>query len=110
MIQEHIEQIEAKVEAAENISSETKGELLNLLAKLKSEIAALPEQHLEDAQSIALFADVSTQEATRTERKPRLIEAALQGLTSSAEEFEASHPELAQAANRLAAVLSNMGI
>src|SRR5438105_4573704 len=110
MIPEHIEQIEAKVEAAKNISDETRKELLGLLSALKSEIGPLAKTHDEDAESIARFADASAHEATRTEKKPELIDAAVKGLSSSVEGFETSHPTLVQIVNRIAVVLSNMGI
>ena len=54
--------------------------------------------------------DASTHEATRAEKKPKLIEAALNGLTASVESFEASHPKLAEVVNQIAIRLSNMGL
>ena len=110
MIQEQIEKIEAKISSSEHISAETRVELQGLLASLKSQIAALDQTHSEDAASIARFAEVSAHEATREEKKPQLVEAGLQGLTSSVEGFESSHPVLVQNVNQLALVLSNMGI
>lgn len=110
MIQDRLDNITAKVQDAQNIPDSTRTELLNLLAGLKSEIAALSQTHDEDARSIARFTDVSTHEATRVEKKPQLVNAALQGLTSSVEGFETSHPALTQTVNRLAVLLSNMGI
>ena len=110
MIQEQIEKIEAKIGSTENIPAETRQDLLALLATLKSEIAHLDETHSEDAQSIARFAEVSTHEATREEKRPDLVQAGIQGLTSSVEGFESSHPHLVQSVNQLAVALSNMGI
>lgn len=110
MIEDRIKAIELKVETAPNISNEEKSELLELLSGLKSEVTALSETHHEDARSIARFADASAHEATRTQRKPELVNAALGGLTASVEGLEASHPRIVQIVNRLAAILSNMGI
>lgn len=110
MIEDRIEKIEAQVREAAGIPSGTKSELLDLLAALKTEIAALPEAHREDVRSIAGFADASAHEATRTERKPQLVEAAVQGLTGSVKDFEATHPTLTQIVNRIAFILSNMGM
>ena len=110
MIQEQIEKIEAKIGSTENLSIETRADLLSLLATLKSEIADLDKTHSEDAESIARFAEVSTHEAIREEKRPQLVEAGLQGLTSSVEGFESSHPNLVQSVNQLAVALSNMGI
>ena len=49
-------------------------------------------------------------EATRTEKKPKLIEASTNGLRDSVEAFEASHPKLAEVVNQIAVSLSNMGL
>jgi hypothetical protein len=54
--------------------------------------------------------DASAHEATRTEKKPKLVEASLSGLTASVEAIEASHPKLAEVVNQIAVVLSNMGL
>ena len=110
MIQDRIDQIEAAVSGAQNLPAETRAELLKLLADLKAEVAPLTEAHGEDAQSIARFAEASVHEVTRSERKPALADAALGGLTASVEGFEGSHPQLVSVVNRIAVVLSNMGI
>lgn len=110
MIQEQIEKIEAKIGSSENIPAETRADLLTLLSTLKSQIADLDQTHSEDAASIARFAEVTTHEATREEKRPQLVQAGLQGLTSSVEGFETSHPSLVQSVNQLAVALSNMGI
>jgi len=110
MIEDRIQKIEQRVSAAEGIPTEAKSELLQLLAALKTEIAALPETRREEVHSIAGFADASAHEATRAEPKPELLETAVKGLTSSVEGFEATHPALTQTVNRIAFILSNMGM
>ena len=110
MIDDRIQNIEARLRGATSVPEATKAELLELLAALKKEIAALPETHSEQAASIASFADVSAHEATRSEKKPQLAEVALKGLTASVEEFEVTHPTLTQVVNKIAFILSNMGI
>lgn len=110
MIQDHIEKIETKVQAAKGIPEETKTELLHLLTALKSEIGNLSKTHGEDAGSITRFADLSAHEATREEKKPEQVEVALHGLKSSVVGFEGSHPALVQTVNKIATILSNMGI
>lgn len=110
MIEESIQNIEAKLQATGNIPENTKAELLSLLEGLKSEVAALAKTHGEDARSIARFADASAQEATREQKKPELVDAALSGLTSSVQGLETEHPRIVQLVNRLATILSNMGI
>ena len=110
MLQDRIQQIEARISAAQNLSDEARRELLGLLASLKADVAGLAATRAEDAQSITHFADASTHEATRVERKPEMLDAALKGLTGSVAGLEASHPQIAQVVNRIAVALSNMGI
>lgn len=110
MIHDHIEEIEARISTAKGIPFEARTELLNLLSALKSEVDNIAGKHEEDAQSLARFVDASAHEATRQTKKPELLEAALQGLTSSVEDLEVSNPKLTQIVNRIAVALSNMGI
>jgi len=110
MIEDRIQKIEARLKDSANIPEAKKAELLDLLAALKNEVATLPSSHEEQARSIAKFMDASTHEATRAEKKPKLVEASLNGLTASVEEFEASHPKLAGVVNQIAVALSNMGL
>ena len=110
MIQDRIAKIETTLQNAENLSPETKQELLALLAELKAEVAPLTETHGEHAASIARFTDESFHEATRTERNSEQTAAALTGLSESVQGFEASHPRLVQIVDRIALTLSNMGI
>ena len=110
MIEDRLKKIEEQISAAANIPEESRAELLDVLASLRSEIAALPSNKEDEARSIATFAEASAHEATRSSRKPRLLQAALSGLTESVGEFETSHPDLAAVLNRLATVLANMGI
>lgn len=110
MIEDRIQQIEARLRESSNIPDAARAELLKLLAALKDEVGTLAQSHEEDARSITSFVDASAHEATRAERKPKLVEASLNGLTASVESFEASHPKLAEVVNQIAVVLSNMGI
>ena len=110
MIEDRIQKIEVRLKESANIPEVNRAELLKLLAALKDEVGTLAGSHEEDARSIAQFMDASAHEATRTEKKPKLIEAALNGLTASVESFEASHPKLAEVVNQIAVRLSNMGL
>ena len=110
MIEDRIQKIEARLKDSANIPEAKKAELLQLLAALKNEVGTLPSSHEEHARSIAKFMDASAHEATRAEKKPKLVEASLNGLTASVEEFEASHPKLAQVVNQIAVALSTMGL
>jgi hypothetical protein len=110
MIQDTIAQLEDQIQRAESVKPESKAELLQLLSTLRSEIASLSTTHVEDAESIAGFARVSAHEAMRENKKPELMKASLEGLSSSVSEFEESHPGLVQAVNRICQTLSNLGI
>jgi hypothetical protein len=110
MIEDRIQKIEARLKDSANIPEAARADLLKLVAALKDEVGALTKSHEEDARSIAKFMDASAHEVTRAEKKPKLIEAALNGLTASAESFEASHPKLAGVVNQIAVALSNMGL
>ena len=65
-----------------------------MLGTLKSEVAELSKTHGEEAQSIAGFTELSAHEATRTEQNPELLRLSLEGLGSSVQSFERSHPRL----------------
>jgi len=110
MIEDTIGKIEAKIQGADAIKEDRRRELIQLLGTLKSEVAALSKTHEEQAQSIAGFAELSTHEATRTERNPQLLKLSLQGLSSSVTQLEKSHPRLVQIVNAISNTLSNLGI
>ena len=110
MIQETLEKIEARLKSSEAIPAEKREELERLLETLKSEIARLSRTHAEQAQSIAGFTEVSAHEATREQPNPRLLKLSLDGLVSSVEEFETSHPKLVQIVNSISTTLANLGI
>jgi len=108
MIENTISEIEAKIRSAESVSDERKRELLQLLGTLKTEVGSLAQTHGEQADSIANFAKISALEATRTEPNPQLRELSNQGLLSSVDGFEQSHPKLVQIVNSISSTLSNL--
>jgi hypothetical protein len=110
MIEETIAKIESRLQSADAIKDERRQELVQLLETLKEEVAALSKTHSEQAQSIAGFTEMSTHEATRTEQNPDLLRLSLQGLNSSVDGFENSHPKLVQIVNAISNTLSNLGI
>ena len=110
MIEDTIGKLEAKIQSAESIKEERRTELAQLLSTLKTEVAALSKTHEEQAQSIAGFAELSTHEATRAEQNPRLLKLSLEGLSSSVDELEKTHPRLVQIVNAISHTLSNLGI
>ncbi|HVU08731.1 MAG TPA: DUF4404 family protein [Verrucomicrobiae bacterium] len=86
MIQETIGEIEAKIRGANSIDAKSKTELLQLLAKLKTEIAAGENQNLDS------------------------LKGPVEDLRASVEGFEQSHPKLVQAVNNISNLLANLGI
>jgi hypothetical protein len=99
MIEETIQQIEAQLQSATNLSPETRAELQSLLSKLRAEAARLPPG--ED-RAVAF-------ESARTD-KPESMQDSVDQLRRSVEEFEESHPRLVQLANHVANTLSGLGI
>ena len=110
MIPERIAQIEATLRGNPEIPETTREELLGLLAGLKAEVDPLAATHSERAEQIASSADAAVLAAARRRDEPAQADEALEGLTNSVREFEASHPQLVQVVGRLANTLSNMGI
>jgi hypothetical protein len=110
MIEKTIESIESRLRETGTLTTERKAELLDLLGELKEQMAGLPETHPEHAESITGFVDLSTREATRETRDPQLAALAIEGLASSAREFESTHPKLTDVVNRICAMLSDLGI
>ena len=110
MIDDTLKKIEARIRAADTIQGDRKGELLQLLNTLHSEVAELSKTHGEHAESIASFAELSAREATRAQQDPHLLELSLAGLSSSVEGFQQSHPRLVQIVNAMSNALANLGI
>ncbi len=110
MIEDTLAKIEARLKSAEALPAEKRRELQELLATLKAEVGKLSRTHAEQAQSIAGFTEVSTHEATRARQNPQLLKLSLNGLTSSVEEFEKSHPKLVEIVNSISNTLANLGI
>jgi hypothetical protein len=110
MINDTIEQLEKRVAQAASLKEENKTELLELLARLKSEVGELAKTDTDRAGSIAGFAAVSTHEATRATPNPKLLDLSLEGLSHSVADFEETHPRLVQVVNSICNALANLGI
>jgi hypothetical protein len=110
MIDDTISKIEEQLNASQSIKPERREELLKLLATLKTEVSAVARTHGEQAASIARFAEMSTHEAMRTQQDQQLLSLSLEGLRSSAREFQNSHPRLTQIINSISNTLANLGI
>ncbi len=110
MLNDRIETIQSIIEQTGNLPAERKAELLQLVAGLQAEIAALSQTHHDEASSITRFADVSAHEAVRAQKNPQLADTALEGLRASVQGFEETHPALVGVVSRFATALSNMGL
>ena len=87
MIKDTLSKIEDLLKKTTAPTEVQKTELQSLFATLKSEVLELSKNHSEHK-------DFST----------------LENLSSSLEEFEATHPQLVAALNNISLALSNMGI
>lgn len=110
MIQDRLDKIEEKLKQSKTVKESDKAELLTLLNTLRTEITDFSKTHHEDAESIARFAELSTHEATRIEKNPALFDLSIEGLTSSVQGLEISHPRLAGVINAFCNYLTDMGI
>ena len=110
MIQDHLDKIEERLKQSETVKESDKAELLILLKTLRTEIAGLSQTHYEQAESITGFAELSAREATRSEKNPVLLNLSIEGLASSVQGFETSHPRLVEIINTFSTMLSNLGI
>jgi hypothetical protein len=110
MINTTLEKIEAKIRTAPAITEDNRTELLHLLNTLQIEVEELSKTEREGAESITGFTQISAHEATRQERNRDLLQLSLKGLATSVQDFETSHPSLADTVNSICQVLSNMGI
>ena len=110
MIKETISAIQARIRGAESLNDERRRELLKLLGTLENEVDELSCTHNEQAQSIAGFAQLSAHEAIRDTPHPQLLDLSLQGLRTSVDGFEKSHPQLVQIVNAISNTLANLGI
>lgn len=110
MIDETIAKIEARLRQINSLREENRTQLLSLLATLKAEIAEFSKTEVEGAETILNFTRISAHEATRGKKNPRLLKLSLDGLSSSVEGFEASHPRLVGTVNAICVMLANLGI
>ena len=110
MTDERIKKLQSAVESADHISPEKKGELLDVLAKLKPAIAEVAQTHEAEAERISQFVEASAHEIASKKDRPESVERVLNKLKQSVEKFEASHPQLTSFVTEYSAVLSGMGI
>jgi len=110
MINDTISQIEVKIKNSGSLNDSNKEELLKLVTNLKNEVIDLSKTHSEDAASIANFTNVSADEAIRQKQNYKLLNISLEGMRTSVEKFETTHPELVKRVNAVCNFLANLGI
>lgn len=110
MLEDTLAKLEQRLSATETIQGQQREELLGLVATLRTELGQLAPAHREQAQSIGGFAALSAHEATRQHRNPALVRLSLEGLKSSVDGFEKSHPRLVQVVDRICTTLANLGV
>ena len=103
MVEDRIRNIETRVQASANLPDSAKEELLELLVALRAELRGVEKERLERAE------EASARDAA-AHAKSESLDDALGGLTATVTGLEATHPRLAELANRLALALGNMGI
>jgi malonyl CoA-acyl carrier protein transacylase len=86
VIEKNLNELEAKIRAAEFSNAAQKNDLLQSLAQLKKQIAAREQQNLTPLKN------------------------SVEELRSSVEGFEQSHPKLVEVVNRISSALANLGI
>jgi ABC-type transporter Mla subunit MlaD len=110
MSDERIEKTKSAVDAADHIPADKKAALSEALSKLTPAIGQIAETHPEHAESIARLVEASAHEATRQEKRPEHLKRLSHELRQSVENFEASHPKLAEFVNEYSTILSALGI
>jgi hypothetical protein len=99
MIEQTIQQIEARLRASASLTPETRDELLALLATLRAEAGQLPSAPARATSAAA----ADTEDAGS-------MQTSIDQLRRSVEEFEDSHPRLVQLTNHVANTLAGLGI
>ena len=92
MIEKTIADIEATVRQAGSLGEDRQRELLQLLTRLKTEVATLEKK-----------------QATARE-KQKSLKSSVDELRASVEGFEKSHPKLVETVHSISNTLSNLGI
>jgi len=110
MLRKTLAEIESKIRQSPNIPEDKKSEYFTLLQQLNDEVNDLNKTDHERAESVKEFTKVAAHESTRSEINPKLFQIALEGLSSSVQEFEVSHPRLVQTVNSICTFLSKLGI
>jgi hypothetical protein len=92
------------------VDEKKKAELTQHLSTLRAELDKLVGPDADRAKTIAGFAELSAHEATLEKPHAELLKLSVTGLQKSVQEFEKTHPGLAEVVGALSALLSNVGL
>ncbi|MCP3966275.1 MAG: DUF4404 family protein [Lentisphaerae bacterium] len=104
---EKVKKIEKEIKEASRIDDASKGKLLEVIGDLKEELKSLDASNKMSADMLADKAHESTIQAVKEGDD---FDREIEGLKSSVEEFEITHPKLVQLVNRFCMMLSDIGI
>jgi non-ribosomal peptide synthetase component E (peptide arylation enzyme) len=110
MIKDTLSKIETVITRVGTLDNKYKSELVALLNKLKAEVEVLPASRMEEANSLANFAQAAAHEAAREKSDDRLKTLSREGLAHSVKNFEVSHPVLVDTVNNICLILARIGI
>lgn len=110
MITDTLHRIETLIQKHQTLTETERQELKALSVKLRHELNQLANTHVDDAQTIASFANVAAVEALRPEQRADLYALAETGLQKSIEQFEDSHPQLFTTIKAFLMKLSGIGV
>lgn len=110
MLDDTLNKIKDRIQGSTRMDPDNKSQLLDLIDQLGDEILKVQDSKQENAESIANFTNVSTYEASKENSNEELIDLSIKGLNKSVQEFEVTHPDLTAIVNKIAYLLSSMGI
>ncbi|MEA3306183.1 MAG: DUF4404 family protein [Elusimicrobiota bacterium] len=110
MLKDTLKRIEDITQKIETQSPKNKEELVRLLEKLKAEIGNIGDDKVDDAKSVAHFAEAAFHEAGRDKKVTELQDLSRGGLEHSVKSFEVSHPQLVKVVNEICVLLARIGI
>jgi hypothetical protein len=110
VITETLSKIESAIARIQAGESREKAELVQLLNKLKAELAKLPPSKADDARSIVNFTEAAAHEVTRENGSVQLRNLSVSGISYAVKGFEATHPQLVSVVNEICMTLARMGI
>ncbi len=113
MIRQTIKELEERIRQSGQIAQEDREQLLDLVTQVQEELENLPEQSRSElAAQVKLERVAQASELSREEAQKELdaIRRASTDFSGAMLRFETAHPRLTDLANRLAMMLSSVGI